>query len=216
MSQVEQLLDEYIAEHRAGGDADPVDYLERLQGTDREQLAVLIDAYLSHAPRRPWDPDAYVGSEEERLVESLDRAVSGVSGLWPVLLPRLRDRARLKRSELVSRLAEGLGVSDRQEKVAGYYHEMEQGRLPATGVKDGVLEGLGTILGESADALREAGNALRPQLAATADDAVFARTAQPRADWLEHAESAPPPPAARGTPGGEWDDVDELFRGGAP
>ena len=214
MSEVERLLDQYIAEHRAGGEADPVAYLERLAGTDREQLAVLIDAYLAHAPRRSWDPDAYAGSAEERLVESLDRAVNGVSGLWPVLLPRLRDRARLKRSELVSRLAEGIGFPERTEKVAGYYHEMEQGRLPATGVKARVLEGLGAILRASPEALREAGNALRPELTATADDAVFARTAQPSADRLEHVEAAPPPPAARGTPDGEWDEGDELFRGG--
>ena len=49
------------------------------------------------------------------------------------MLPRLRDRAGLKRSTLVERLAAALGVSDRQDKVAGYYHEMEQGLLPAAG-----------------------------------------------------------------------------------
>jgi hypothetical protein len=216
MSEIERLLDQYIAEHRAGGEADPAEYLERVEGTEREQLAVLIDAYLSNAPRRPWDPDAYAGSEEERLVESLDLAVRGVSGLWPVVLPRLRDRARLKRSELVSRLAERIGFPDRTEKVAGYYHEMEQGRLPADGVNATVLEGLAEILGESAEALRETGHALQPEIATFADDAVFARTAQPDAERLEHAEAAPPPAAARGAPGGEWDEVDELFRGGNP
>src|SRR3954447_8768536 len=52
MSDVEQVLREYIREHRAGGDADPRAFLERVEDPgDRLELEALIDAYLEHAPR---------------------------------------------------------------------------------------------------------------------------------------------------------------------
>ena len=112
MADVEKLLSEYIAEHRAGGAADPIEYLDQLQGTDRDELALLIDAYLARSPGRSWDREAFSGSTSERLTESLARSLEGASGLWPTILPRLRDRAQITRGALVHRLAEALGVAD--------------------------------------------------------------------------------------------------------
>src|SRR4051812_25425418 len=63
MTDVDRLLREYIEEHRAGGEADPLAYVERLEGTDRAELEALIDAYLARAPGRDWDPEAYRGSQ---------------------------------------------------------------------------------------------------------------------------------------------------------
>jgi hypothetical protein len=208
MTNIDRLLADYIAEHRAGGEADPREYLSRASPAQRVELAALIDIYLAHAPRQRFDHTRFRGSSAERTVDELERAVAGQAGLWPALLPRLRDRAGLKRSELVERLAAALGVGDRKEKVAGYYHEMEQGRLPAQGVSDRVLEALGQLVGEPAQALREAGRALTPsgQGPATAAPA-FARRAYGDADPAERAVASAPPPA-------EWDEVDELFRGG--
>ena len=129
MADVDQLLKQYIAEHRAGGEANPRAYLDQVEGTDRAELAALIDAYLARSPGQPWDEDAYRGSPAERLVESLHESLAGASGSWPVLLPELRNRARIKREELVERLAAALGVAGREEKVAYYYNQMEHGRL---------------------------------------------------------------------------------------
>jgi hypothetical protein len=214
MADVEQLLSEYIAEHRAGGPADPVEYLDRLQGTDREELALLIDAYLSRSPGRRWDPQAFGGSPEERLTESLTRSLEGASGLWPTILPRLRERAQIKRDDLVHRLAEMLGVAGGDTKVEGYYHEMEQGLLPSAGVSSRVLEALGAIVGASAEFLRRAGEPVREGAPSADQGAVYARHAY--SDERFASEAAPD--AAR-TPGAaaerEWDEVDELFRGGA-
>jgi hypothetical protein len=215
MSDVEQLLSEYIAAHRAHGDADPRDYLARVEGLDRRELAALIDAYLARAPRRDWDPQAYRDSGIERQVEALSRSLSGEAGLWPSLLPRLRTRARLRRIEVVGRLAAALGVEGREDKVGLYYHEMEQGSLASEGVSDSVLDALGRILGQSASALREAGRPLGPGpgagagAAAAPPRAAFTRMARP-------AEGAEPPAAAAAGPAPDkpaWDEVDELFRG---
>jgi hypothetical protein len=209
VTDVDRLLADYIAEHRAGGEADPRDYLSRVSRAERAELAALIDAYLAHAPRQAFDQVAFRGSSAERTVDELERAIAGEAGLWPAVLPRLRDRAGLKRSTLVDRLAAALGVKDRQDRVAGYYHEMEQGLLPAEGVSDRVLGALGQIVGETAQALRQAGRALAPpsQGPAAAPAAAFARRA--------YAETAgAPAPGAAAAEEGEWDEVDQLFRGG--
>src|ERR687895_645546 len=60
------------------------------------------------APPRTWDAAAYKGSSAERIADALDRSFRGQAGLWPAVLPRLRDRARLTRGALVERLAEAL------------------------------------------------------------------------------------------------------------
>ena len=209
MTDIDRLFADYIAEHRAGGDADPTEYLSRVSAPERTELAALIDAYLAHAPRQPFDQAAFRGSNAERTVDELERAIAGRAGLWPALLPRLRDRAGLKRSTLVDRLAVALGVKDRQEKVAGYYHEMEQGLLPAEGVSDRVLEALGQIVGETAQVLRDAGRALTPPTEGgpAAPAAAFARRA------FGESAGAPPAGALPAEPS-EWDQVDQLFRGG--
>ena len=147
MADVERLLHEFIAEDRSGGDADPLAYLQRARGTDRAELEALIDAYLARAPRRRVDPAADQPAAARRAVDELTRAVAGRSGWWPALLPRLRAAARLRRSEVVDRLARDLGATEREAKVGAYYHAMEQGTLPAAGVTDRVLEALAAIVG---------------------------------------------------------------------
>ena len=213
MTDVHQLLDRYKQAHRADGGADPRPYLAEVSGSDRELLAGLIDAYLEAAPRRPLDPELLRTSAAGPLAEGVQRSLEGQSGMWPSLLPRLRARARLKRAELVSQLAARLGAQAQEEKVALYYHQMEQGLLPEEGVSETVLDALGQVVGWSGDALRRAGRLPRPGPARGDAGAVFARTTMGRVD--------PPAPgrAPADTPGGqapdEWDEVDRLFRGGS-
>jgi hypothetical protein len=208
VSDVDRLLAEYIAEHRAGGEADPRAFLSRASPAEQRELASLIDAYLALAPRQSFDQASFRGSSAERTVDELERALGGQAGLWPALLPRLRDRAGLKRSELVERLADDLGVGDRKDKVADYYHEMEQGLLPARGVSDRVLDALARILGDTAKSLKDAGRVLTPPAEgpAAAPAAAFARRAHAEPASAASAGTQPPAPS-------EWDEVDELFRG---
>lgn len=209
MSNVDRLLADYIAEHRSGGDADPRAYVARAAPDERVELAALIDAYLARAPRRSVDLENVGSSGAHRTVDELERALAGQSGLWPAVLPRLRHQAGLRRSELVARLAGALGVDDGEEKVAGYYHQMEQGLLPAAGVSDRVLEALAGIVGESAQALRNAGRALGAATpGAGRTSAAFARRTYP-----EGAAPSAPALSGAGEPT-QFDEVDELFRGG--
>src|SRR3989440_10694026 len=124
MSDVDRLLSEYIEEHRSGGKADPVEYVQRLEGTERAELDALIDGYLARAPRRSWNAEAFPGSPADAMAESLEKSLDGVAGLWPAVLPGLRERAQLRRVELVAQLAAAVGATGREEKVAAYYHQM--------------------------------------------------------------------------------------------
>ena len=208
MSDVERLFAEYVAEHRSGGEAYPPAYLTRAAKDERIELAALIDAYLARVPRRPFNQAEFAGSSAERTVDELERVLAGQAGLWPALLPSLRDRAGLKRAELVERLSDALGVAPQSDKVASYYHEMEQGLLPSEGVSDRVLEALGRIVGESADALRAAGQVIRP---GEAPPVVESGAAFARRSYGEPAAAPSKQQPARTA--GDWDEVDWLFRG---
>ena len=219
MADVETLFRAYVEEHRSGGEADPREYLARLEGVDRSELAALIDAYLQRAPARAWDPAAFAGSAAERATERIAAGWEEAQEAWQTLLPTLRDRARIKRAELVARLAAALGVEDQTAKVAAYYHQMEHGQLPSEGVSNRVLEALSTIVGESAERLRAAGSALghggdqrqvRESLAFARRAVSDPRYAEPEAPAQPASAEAAAAPAEAPEP----DLVDELFTGG--
>jgi hypothetical protein len=209
MTNVLELLSEYKQASRESGDADPRPYLARVSGTDRELLAGLIDAYLEQAPRREFDAELFPGSPAATIAEEVQRSLAGESGIWPALLPQLRRRAELKRSELVHQLAARLGAQAQERKVGEYYHRMEQGLLPAAGVSDSVLDALGKIVGWTAEALRTAGALSAPGPARSDAGAVFARTH--RGGAAEQAADLGAMP-----PADDWDEVDRLFRGPPP
>jgi hypothetical protein len=207
-NDVDRLLAEYVSECRGGGAADPTRYLDQLHGAERAELELLIDRFLLRQPRRSFDAATFRGSPAELLVESLDASLRGQAGFWPALLPRLRHDAQLKRSDVVEQLAEALGATEQSEKVAGYYHRMEQGLLPPAGVSDKVLDALAKIVNVSAAALRRAGGAITPAGASSPADTIFAR-AVPAPERDRAAEPISPgiEPAR--------DDIDRLFLGDA-
>jgi hypothetical protein len=225
MADVERLLSEYIAEHRAGGEADPLEYLERVEGTDRVELVELIDAYLERSPGREWDATAYRGSDAERVADAITRSLAGQAGWWPLVLPRLRAKMEMTRATVVARLASALDVAGREEKVAGYYNAMEHGTLDSHGVSSRVLAALGDIYGASADYLREISEPVRQGAGGAAGPAAPAmlRKAFPDPEYVDVSVAdkidLPPAPASPGTAAAsrapDRDEVDELFTGGA-
>lgn len=214
MADVQQLFEQFIAEDRGGAPADPGQYLAQVRGTDRAELEALLDGYLARAPRRSFNAEAFADSPARSVAEGLTRTIDGQSGLWPSLLPQLRHRARLKRADVVERLAAALGVEAQSDRIGGYYHAMEQGLLPANGVSDRVLEALSEIIGSTAAALREAGRAAVPGGSGPVMETAFARIAAPNPAFAETGHglledtgpAAPPPDAQEAL-------VDELFTG---
>jgi hypothetical protein len=214
MPDVEELLSEYIAEHRAGGAADPRAYLERVEGFDRAELATLIDAYLARSPGRDWDAAAYRGSAAEQVTESFARSLElGGSGWWPTVLPRLRDRMQMTRGQVVERLSAALGAAGHEDRVGAYYHQMERGTLDSAGVSDRVLDALAKIYDTTGELLREVGQPIG-EGREPGELPAMARVAFPKlpavpADEAEAAKRAEPVRPAR-----ERDEIDELFTGG--
>ena len=209
MPDAERLRQRFITEFEAGASPDPLEYLSQLEGADRLELEALLDAYLAQAPRRRFDPAAFAASPARALVDDLEQSLAGRAGDWAVLLPRLRNAARLRRGELVRRLAETLGVTGREPKVERYYHQMEQGLLAPAGVSDRVLDALAGLLDTTRDRLREAGTS-HSLGEGSAGAPLFARRAAPREQDLAAMASAP---AAAAAPE-DRDEVDELFLGG--
>ena len=199
MSHVDDLFERYKAAFEAGEATDMAPYLEQVSGGDRRELEALIDGYLARGARPRYSPEAFAAARASPLAQ---RVMASVNETWPVLLPRARHEAGILRSDLVKRLAEALGVSGRRDKVERYYHQMERGLLDPARVSDRVLAALGEIVGLSKERLRVAARPVTPPPAGPA----FARVATRAA--AAPAPAAPPPEPV------EWDEVDELFRGG--
>lgn len=207
MADLEKLRDEFAAAFAAGQSPDPTEWLAQVGDDERQELESLIDHYLMTAPRRAWDAEAYEHSLAKVAVDRAFESREGVSGSWPELLPRLRDRARIKRAELVERLTAKLGETD-SAKVGVYYNRMEHGALPADGVSATVLAALADLVGTSAAALRAAG-ASGAERASGAEPA-YARLAAPDRGYDEVADFK----AAEVAAPADRDRIDELFTGG--
>lgn len=217
VADLEAMRDEFAAAFEAGDSPDPSDWLARVSAPERQKLELLIDSYLMTASRRAWDADAYQGSLAKLAVERVFESREGVSGSWPELLPRLRDRARVKRADLVRRLADALGVGGDPadlDKVGWYYNRMEHGALPAAGVSETVLDALAGLVGSSVQALRAAGE--RAGGTGGGEAVAYARVASPDPARFElaDADADMSVPASAAEPPPERDRIDELFTGG--
>jgi hypothetical protein len=213
MADVDKLLRQYIKRFESGGAADPTDLLSKTEGKDRAKLSALIEGYLERAaPAQEWDAKAFEGSVAERAVARLAESWSAQSGELPTELVKLRNEKKITRAELVKKLAERLGVPTMQEKVAFYYHRMERGLLPTSNVSSKVFDALGSLLGTTADSLRELGVRSAEAPGMPSPETLYARTAPPPPE--EYAERGPPPDLADRAPAEAPDEVDLLFTGG--
>lgn len=211
------LFADYVIAHQAG-DVDPVPFLDRTDEGEREVLATLIEAYLVQAPGRVWDPDAFNGTAAQRMVEPLTLALAGVSGAWPIVLPSLRHRARVKRGDLVEKLASGLGFPKTTKVVEQYYHAMEHGDLPAEGVSNKVLEVLGKLVGSDHESLRRSGSLFLGG-SVKVDSQVFARhpsfPGKPTVDGdLADSSAMASPSPSFDLSSQDEAEIDRLFTGG--
>ncbi|MFN8150322.1 MAG: hypothetical protein U0R24_04230 [Solirubrobacterales bacterium] len=226
MADLSSMRDEFAAAFEAGESPNPADWLQRVDGEERQELEGLIDHYLMTAPRRAWDAKAYETSLTKIAIDRVIESRDGVSGTWPELLPRLRNQTKLKRSALIEQLAKAIGVGTAPptvEKVGVYYNGMEHGTLAARGVSQRVLDALAGLVGTTGELLRSAGGSEPPPEPGAP---AFARMAAPDLTYRAHqADRADGADAAAGEiadmealadaaePSGR-DLVDELFTGG--
>ncbi|HET6831381.1 MAG TPA: hypothetical protein VFH44_08540 [Solirubrobacterales bacterium] len=211
MADLDRLLDELAADYEAGRDVDPAAFLDRADPGQRQELAARIDSYLMTAPPRKWDPEAYEGSLAQQAVDRVYESIVAESGSWAEVLPALRERAQIRRADLVSRLAAALGFAagPQVEKVGDYYNRMEHGRLRPAGVSGRVIDALAEILGTEPGRIRAAGGLPGDP---GGKGPAFARTAFPNAEFADEETDAPVERRAADEPG--RDEIDALFLDG--
>src|SRR4051812_45252633 len=203
----DRLLSEFIDAWASGRRPDVDAYLAQADEVDRDVLEREIHTFLLHAPNPAYSDE----SRAEISAQPLTRAIGDMPdelGLWPTLLPSLRKRARLRRDQLATKLADALGASDAERKVARYYHGMEAGTLDPAGVSSRVLRALSGLLDVSERELEEAG--AFHGFTRSAPQTAFGRSYDVASGELD-AMSAMASPAMEAA---AWDEVDELFRGG--
>ena len=154
MSAVEDLLSQYIAEHRSSGDADPSAYLAKVTGTDRAELAAHIDRYLAEAPRPRFDAEAFARFRGDPGRQAIVERI-----LEDTTLEALRKQAGISKARVAETLAQSLGLVGRELRVKARYHDIEIGTVDPTWVRPRVWDALARILGETAEHLRSAAEA---------------------------------------------------------
>jgi hypothetical protein len=211
MTTADRALNEFVDAWNAGERPRVEQYLERAPEDEREELASLLNAFLEQAPTPNYSEETLEELMQEPAVESAAGLIDSRSGLWQALLPRLRRRAKMKRAEVVMRLAELLEVKGSEGHVGRYYHQMETGNLDSGGVSRKVLEALGEIFGVAPSELEQAADF--QGLSREAPAAMYFRTLDVDAltDFAtaEHVEYR-----TRRKSRAEWDEVDRLFLGG--
>ena len=163
MTDAHTLLEQYISAHSKGEAADPREWLERVpEGRERAKLEALIDAYLAARPDARVGPGGLprLGAGAVRRAGQQRALLAGRE-----LAGGAARRCARRRGSSAATSSRGWRPPSesrtRRTKVGSYYHEMEHGLLPSEGVDDKVLDALGSILGQSAEALRRAGEAFR-------------------------------------------------------
>ena len=189
---VSKLFDEFAARYARGERPDAREYLAQA-GDQRAELATMLDRFVILRP--PPDPD------EDSVT---------VMGAWlegqPTLLS-LRVSRGLTREAVVDVLVKTLGLK-RRDKVAGYYHRLENGMLDPERVDRRVFAAL-------ADALRARIEDVRPWPGRPGHDRKRLLPPGRHADLPRRPTRRPPADAsvAPDEPEDRWDEVDELFLG---
>lgn len=206
--KLDLLLNEFIEAWNAGRRPRVDDFVERAPAEERDELAGLIGSFLELAPTPDYSPQQLAALERDPTVKAITKLLDSKAGLWPTLLPKLRGSAKLTRDQVVTRVAELLGLAGRERKIKRYYHQMESGTIDPRGVSSSVLDALAGVFGVDVDELEQAGDF--PLLTPSAPQGAYLRSYSVQ-EVRSHREADVPPAAA--SPG-DWDEVDELFRGG--
>lgn len=207
---IDVLLSDFIDAWNAGDRPRVGDYLARAAPAQRAELAARLEDWLVVAPTPDYGDRA---REEIRQEPALRLALAEIAtepGLWPELLPRLRERAGLALGDLAARVTAAFGLGGEEPRAERYLERMERGDLDAARVSRRLLDALGAALGVPAETLARAGT---PHPAPAAPGQALFRAAPGTAasfeDDLEALSRAAMAPAPA-----PLDELDRLFVGG--
>jgi transcriptional regulator with XRE-family HTH domain len=176
------------------------DYLERVDPAERTALADAIDDFITLAPLPRYD---------DVTLQAIRAEATGAGAALPALLTRLRAGAGLTVRELSARLGAALGIEGREAKFASYVERVERGELDGRRLSKRLLDALGRLLSVDPGTLEAASRLGGPAPAGIRLRGGDPHTAGEVRDKLEALAELMAAPAPE-----DWDDVDELFRGG--
>jgi hypothetical protein len=204
----DRILSDFIDAWNAGRRPDFDDHVARAAEADREQLAADITAFVAFAPTPDYDDATLAAIRAEPAVAAGAAAATARGGLWPALLPRLRERAALSTAQLAAGLVSALGLpSDREPKTRGYLEQLEAGELEPRGLSGRLLDAMAHLLGVPRGELEGASAFGAPAPAALfRAEGPAAERVRADLDVIADALAAPS--------GAGWDEVDELFCSG--
>src|SRR4051794_40635917 len=193
MSTTEQLLSDFIDAWNAGRRPRVRDYLARLpDGPQRDDLADQLTSWLEVAPTPAYSEQTRAEIGQAPALARLRDATDQDAGLWPTLVPTLRERAGLSLAELAATLVARFSLDGKEtERTAGYLDRLERGALDPTRISQRLTTALAGILGVGERALADAGTysrGLRPSATATAGGALFRAATPPPAAYQEDFE----------------------------
>ena len=150
---VSSAFDEYVDAFRSGH-GDPEPFLNRFEGRERQELMLLIEAFIETGPVSNPDP---ADPRFESVFEKVLAEVDGPSGGLSELLATLRQKAGKTQAAVVAALSKSIQATPAEaEKIDEYYHQLEWGSLPASGLNDKLYSMLGKILQADPESLKEA------------------------------------------------------------
>jgi transcriptional regulator with XRE-family HTH domain len=214
MSTTDQVLSDFIDAWNAGRRPRLRDYLARVpDGPQRDDLADQISTWLEVAPTPDYDAATRAEIRAEPVVQQIFEAVGDDAGLWPQLVPRLRERRGWSVAQLAERLVARFGLArDDEDRAAAYVAQLERGELEPTRLSRRLVDALGELLGASpgtlADVSRLPGMLHPPAMGS----ALMRADEQPDAQFFEDIEALSRA-AMRPAPA-PLDEVDRLFLGG--
>jgi AcrR family transcriptional regulator len=165
MTSIEALFEELVVRWTRAEPLDVDGLLERA-GTQADELAHLIDAFLERAPRRGPSPEA------RKAVTALAARLENEP---PLVSARVAARRRVR--DLTQALTAACGLpTEAEDLVRSYYQRLESGLLDPRGVSDKVWDVLEKIIGVGLRGIALDGFARRQGLLA-AQKLVFQRLA---------------------------------------
>jgi hypothetical protein len=210
MEPVDRLLNDFIEAWNAGGRPQVDEYVDRAPEAERDELAVLIGAFLEIAPTPPYSAEQLDELRRDPMVRKIASLVADESGA--TTLPGLRERAKLKREQVVEGLARTLGLEGQETKIQRRYHQLEIGTITPSQLTQKLLDALAKVLRVAPDEIERAGAYFHlspePAVELYLRSETLAGPEVADEERLEAAASRAPVPEH------DWDEVDRLFLGG--
>ena len=205
----DRVLSEFIDSYNAGRRPDIDDYLGRVPDDERELLLADMSNYMTWAPTPEFDGSTVAQLRAEPvMVQALARARRRPQS-WAEILAARRKALSLSTEQLASKLVGSLGLSKKfAPKTAVYLERSERGELDARRFAPRLLDALADVLKISPSDLSGAAGAHLKTAPSPAFRASAPAAARARED-LELMADLAAAPSQR-----DWDEVDELFRGG--